>query len=87
MNRHEGAACLIKVMRHIFDADDLQYDDALALGDVEEWDSFSHVRLVSAVEKEVGFQFTSGEIDAFKSAGDLLDAIILRSSTARGSTG
>ncbi len=82
MNRNEGAACLIKVMRHIFDMDDLQYDDRLAVGDVVEWDSLSHVRLVSAVEKEFGFHFTSGEIDVFKSAGDVLDAIILRSSTA-----
>jgi acyl carrier protein len=52
------------------------------VGDVLEWDSLSHVRLVSAVEKEFGFHFTSGEIDVFRSAGDVLDAIILRSSTA-----
>ena len=79
MNRQESVSRLVAVMRDVFDEDDIQYDDSLAVGHVAGWDSLSHVRFLRAVEKEFGLYFTSGEVDAFKSAGDVLNAIVLRS--------
>lgn len=79
MNRQESASRLVAVMRDIFDEDGIQYDDGLSVGDLAGWDSLSHVRFLRAVEKEFGLYFTSGEVDAFKSAGDVLDAIVMRS--------
>ena len=79
MNRQESESRLVEVMRDVFDQDDIQYDDELAVGHVAGWDSLSHVRFLSAVEKEFGLYFTSGEVDEFKSAGDVLNAIVLRS--------
>lgn len=79
MNRPEAAARLLAVMRDVFDEDNIQYDDNLAVGDVSGWDSLSHVRFLRAVEKQFGVYFTSREVDVLKSAGDVLNAIILRS--------
>jgi acyl carrier protein len=79
MNRPEAETRLVAVMRDVFDEDDIQYDDRLAVGDVSGWDSLSHVRFLRAVEKQFGLYFTSREVDALKSAGDVLNAIILRS--------
>lgn len=79
MNRQESVYRLEAVMRDVFDEDDIQYADDLAAGHIAGWDSLSHLRFLGAVEKEFGLHFTSGEVDAFRSAGDVLNAIILRS--------
>jgi acyl carrier protein len=78
MSREEAAPRLTKVMRNIFDIDDLEYNDSLKADDVEGWDSLSHLRFLIAVEKEFGFRFTSGEIDEFKNVGEMLDVIVQR---------
>jgi acyl carrier protein len=78
MSREESAKRLSKIMRDVFDVDDLEYHDSLKADEVEGWDSLSHVRFLIAVEKEFGFRFTSGEIDSFKNVGELLDTIVRR---------
>lgn len=78
MNREEGAVRFTTIMRDIFDNDDLQYGDNLRIANVPGWDSLGHMRFLSAVEKEFGVQFTSGEIDSFENAGNILDAILPR---------
>jgi acyl carrier protein len=78
MNREQGAIRLTKIMRDIFDSDDLQYHDALTISNVPGWDSLGHMRFLSAVEKNFSIQFTSGEIDSFENAGNVLDAILMR---------
>jgi acyl carrier protein len=78
MLREEGAARLTKIMRDIFDEDDVEYSDTLTADDVEGWDSLSHVRFLVTIEKSFGFRFTSGEIDGFKNVGEVLDVIVRR---------
>jgi acyl carrier protein len=78
MLRKEGAARLAEIMRNVFDEDDLEYNDNLTAGDVEGWDSLSHVPFLVAVENSFGLRFTSSEIDGFKNAGELLDVIVQR---------
>jgi len=82
MTRDEGATRLIRTMRDVFDADDLQYNDNLAAGEVEDWDSLSHIRFLVSVEKEFGLRFTSAEIDGFKNVGEMLDVIVKRGTAA-----
>jgi acyl carrier protein len=78
MTREESAARLTRIMRDVFDADDLEYSNSLTADDVEDWDSLSHVRFLVTVEKQFGFRFTSGEIDGFKNIGGVLDVIVRR---------
>lgn len=78
MTREQGAAHLTDIMRDVFDIDDLQYRDGLTAGEVEGWDSLSHVRFLVAVEKGFGLRFTSREIDAFTNVGEVLDVIVRR---------
>jgi acyl carrier protein len=78
MLREAGAARLTAIMRDIFEDDDVEYRDNLAADHVDGWDSLSHVRFLIAVEKNFGFRFTSGEIDGFKNAGEMLDVIVQR---------
>lgn len=78
MLREEGARRLTEIMRDIFDEEDVVYSDSLTAGDVEGWDSLSHVPFLVAVEKNFGLRFTSAEIDSFKNVGELLDVIVQR---------
>jgi acyl carrier protein len=78
MLREVGAARLTEIMRNVFDDDDLEYKDSLMAGDVEGWDSLSHVPFLVAVENSFGLRFTSSEIDGFKNVGELLDVIVQR---------
>ena len=59
MLREVGAARLTEIMRNVFDDDDFEYSDSLTAGDVEGWDSLSHVPFLVAVENSFGLRFTS----------------------------
>jgi acyl carrier protein len=43
----------------------------LAADDVEDWDSLSHLRLITTVQKKFGVKFSAGEIGRLKNVGDL----------------
>lgn len=78
MNRNEAATRLTEIMSDVFDVDDLTYSDSLTAGEVDGWDSLSHVRFLVTVEKQFGLRFTSTEIDGFKNVGEMLDVIVQR---------
>jgi len=44
-------------------------------GDVDGWDSLSHVNLILAVERGFGIRFQQKELLAFRNVGDLLQSI------------
>lgn len=75
MTREDVIIKLVTVMENVFDLDDLEYSDTLTAGDIPEWDSLSHVRLMVAVERAFAIRFTSSEIEDFKVLGDLVTAI------------
>jgi len=77
--RKDASLRLAAIMCDVFDEDDIQYDDSLALGHIAGWDSLGQIRFLRAVEKEFGLDFTSGEVDSFSTAGDVLNAIVMRS--------
>ncbi len=79
MNRQESEFRLVAIMRDVFDDEEIRYDDSLAVGHVAGWDSLSQVRFLRAVEQEFGLAFTSREVDALQSAGDVLNAVVSRS--------
>ena len=40
-------------------------------GDIEEWDSFGHITILSAIEKAFGVSFDFEEISELESIGDI----------------
>lgn len=79
MTREEALKRVIGVMREVFDRDELEFSQSLALDSVGPWDSLSHIRLLHALEQEFGFRFTSEELDDLDSAGDILNTVVRRS--------
>lgn len=57
---------------------DLLANDAIVLypettrSDVPEWDSFSYVNFIVAIEMELGIKFSVADVESFKSVGEIV---------------
>jgi acyl carrier protein len=66
---------LTKIMRDVFDDDNLVATPELTANDVEGWDSVNHITLVVAVEEAFGIKFKSAELEKMKNVGQLVEQI------------
>jgi len=61
---------------------DIFHDDTLKItmqtnaDDIEAWDSFNHINLVSAIEQAFGIQFALGELQELENVGDMIHLMI-----------
>ena len=76
MERNEILKKITEIARDVFDNDEVELTEQTTAADVEEWDSLSHLSLVSDIEDEFGITFTLAEITGSKNVGELVDAII-----------
>ena len=63
------------IFRTVFENDEINICLEMAAGDIDGWDSLSHVNLILAVEEGFSIRFTERELLAFKNVGDLLRSI------------
>jgi acyl carrier protein len=73
MNNEEMLQAVTVVFRDVLDLPDLTLSPATTAGEVEAWDSLSHVQLVVAVEKRFQVRFTAKEIQSFTCVGDMIE--------------
>ena len=66
------------VFRDFFDDDDIDVDASTTADDIGDWDSLSHITLMSAIEEEFGVQFTMGEVSGMKNVGEMAQIIEAR---------
>ncbi len=76
MERNEILKKITEIARDVFDNDEVELTEQTTAADVEEWDSLSHLSLVSDIEDEFGIRFTLAEVSGSKNVGELVDAII-----------
>lgn len=76
MTRSEILEKVIEICKDVFEDDDLILTESSSSSDVEEWDSLSHLSLISDVEDEFSIKLTLDEITNSKDLGDLVSAII-----------
>jgi acyl carrier protein len=75
MTQQEIYPRLTKIMRDVFDDDNLVATPELTANDVERWDSVNHITLVVAVEEAFGIKFKSAELEKMKNVGQLVEQI------------
>lgn len=75
MEREEIKKKLNEIFCDELDNEDIVLTDDTTADDVEEWDSLSHVQLISAIEKKFNIRFTSKEILGWKNVGELINSI------------
>jgi len=69
---------LTAIFRSVFDNDSIEISEATTAKDIEGWDSLTHVNLIVAVEKGFKISFTTKEVMALQTAGDLMRLIASR---------
>jgi acyl carrier protein len=62
---------LAGVIRNFFELPDLAIDESTTAAQVDGWDSVAHVELIVAVEKAFAVRFTTKEVKALRTVGDL----------------
>ena len=75
MERQEIFKELTEIFIDIIDNEDIKLDEETTAGDVDGWDSLSHIQLVVAVEKHFKIRFTSKEIQSWKNVSELVNSI------------
>lgn len=66
------------IFRDVFDDDGISVGEKTTAKDIEDWDSLTHITLISAVEKAFGMRFKMGEVVNMKNVGEMVDIIISR---------
>lgn len=66
---------LQNIFREVFDNDSLGIYDAMTAADIEDWDSLTHMLLISAIEKTFEFRFSAAEVFSLKNVGEMVDLI------------
>ena len=78
MEQAQIYAELTKVFQDVFD-EDIELRPDLSAGDVDGWDSLTHIRLMLSVEKAFHVKFSTSDIGALKDVGELVRLIEKRS--------
>lgn len=76
MDRTEVFEKVVEIARDVFENDEVVLSDSSTAADVEEWDSLTHMSLVSDIEVEFGINFTLSEISGSKNLGELVNALM-----------
>jgi len=59
----------------VLEAPDLNVTPETSAADVDEWDSMTHIQLISAIEKSYKIRFALGELQTLKNVGDMVNLI------------
>lgn len=75
MNNNEILAKLQEIFCDILDNVDILISFESCADDIEEWDSLTHVQLVSEIQKEFNIKFTAKEMISWDNVGDMCNTI------------
>ena len=76
MTKEEILLRLKPIFQDIFDDESIDINYTTSAKDIEDWDSFSQIRLVAAIEKDLDIKFAFGELNSLKDVGAMIDLII-----------
>ena len=75
MNRIEILNKVTGVFHDVFDDNSIVITDTTVADDIEDWDSLSHITLVSEIEEKFGHRFTMKEVTEMRNVGEMLDIL------------
>ena len=80
MTREEILAQVTDLLRDLLDNDALELTFETSAGEVDGWDSVTHVSLLVAVQQHFGVKFRTAELEGLRNVGHLVDLILTRMS-------
>ena len=66
---------LTEIFRDLFEDDEIELSPETTSDDIEDWDSLTHIQLISICEEEFGIKFSTAEILHLANVGDLVKVI------------
>lgn len=76
MKRDEIFKNLNKIFRDVFDDDAIEVKEETSATDIEDWDSLTHITLISAVEDEFDVKFSMKDVIGMKNVGEMVNIIM-----------
>jgi acyl carrier protein len=76
MNRTEILKKLTDVFRKVFNNQSLILTNDLTANDVNNWDSLSHMLLISEIEDTFSIKFKLKELNKMRNVGDIIEIIV-----------
>jgi acyl carrier protein len=64
-----------QIFRDVLDQPDLAITRESNASNVDDWDSLTHINLISAISKKYNVKFALGELEDLKNVGDMLDLL------------
>lgn len=71
----DSLARLQDIMRDVFDNDSIVLTSEMTAKDVAEWDSMNHVRLIVALEQDLGFELPMERVSELRNVGELVELL------------
>lgn len=75
MTRQEIKERLNKIFIEVFDDDSIEISDSTTAMDIDDWDSLSHITLISTIEEKFDVKFKLDEITSLKNVGEFISCI------------
>lgn len=75
MERSDLVVRLTKIFHRIFSDDSITLLDELTANDVNNWDSLTHMILISEIEQDFKIKFRLKELNKMKNVGVLIEII------------
>jgi acyl carrier protein len=75
MSNPEILQAVTTIMRDVLELPDLNVTTATSAADVDEWDSMTHIQLISEIERKYKVRFALGELQSLKNVGDMIGLI------------
>ena len=82
MNREDVFTQVRTIFREIFDDAHLEVNDTTTAHDIYDWDSLTHINLISAIQRTFNIKFALGELQALRDVGAMID-LTLQKATGR----
>lgn len=76
MEKEKVKTVLTSIFKKVFDDPSIQLNDQLSANDIAQWDSLTHMVLISAVEAEFGVKFRLKELNRMQNVGDMIALIV-----------
>ncbi|MDO4323066.1 MAG: phosphopantetheine-binding protein [Lachnospiraceae bacterium] len=76
MSREEILRKVNEIFWDVFDDESIVVTEETTAADIEDWDSLTHITLISEVEGEFGFTFAMKDVLGMKNVGEMLDIIM-----------
>lgn len=76
MSREEIFEKINEIFAEVFEDDSIKVVETTSAADIEDWDSLTHITLISAVEEEFDMKFSMKDVIGMKNVGEMVDIIM-----------